>query len=77
MVSRTSYDILRAEFQNTVPKHGLYDRVRTELSNTVPITHYDQLLDRIANMVPREIYMSSERRILELEDKLRHSVRLQ
>lgn len=73
MVSRTDYDILRAEFQNTVPKHE-YDRVRTELSNTVPITHYDQLLDRIANMVPREIYMTSERRILELEDKLRHSV---
>ncbi len=50
------------------------DRLRTELANTVPISHYDQLLDRIANMVPREIYMSSERRILELEDSLRHSV---
>ena len=73
MVSRSEYDLLRAEFENTVPKHE-YDRVKTELSNTVPITHYDQLLDRIANMVPREIYMTSERRILELEDNLRHSV---
>jgi len=73
MVSRSDYDLLRAEFENTVPKHE-YDRVRTELSNTVPISHYDQLLDRIANMVPREIYMASERRILELEDNLRHSV---
>jgi hypothetical protein len=73
MVSRSDYDLLRTEFENTVPKHE-YDRVKTELSNTVPISHYDQLLDRIANMVPREIYMTSERRVLELEDKLRHSV---
>jgi len=73
MVSRSDYEQLRAEFENTVPKHE-YDRLKTELSNTVPITHYDQLLDRIANMVPREIYMNSERRVLELEDNLRHSV---
>ena len=44
------------------------ERLKTELAGTVPISHYDQLLDRISGMVPRDLYVTSEKRVLELED---------
>ena len=73
MVPKIDYEALRAEFQNTVPKHE-YREAEDRTCKHSPISHYDQLLDRIAGMVPRELYVNSEKRVLELEDLLRRSV---
>ncbi len=73
-VPKEDYEALQAKLLQSQTAKAQLEKVEEGLRNSVPKSQYDELLTKISDMVPRDVYIEAEVRAAKFELQLKNTV---